>query len=444
MVLPVAEVIMAKPICVYVIFDNAGEPIAAGILRKGEKHLFNLYGKGSDTTLQEVEDNKAAIAAIINNAVANNIPIITSDFKRILNAFPIEIAQRIDYSVYDLCWETDCGTKDCKAARAIIDKVLDRLGTTKYRDWQRIYANAAVVYQALENRGVTIGLIHHKPLWAQNTYSGRSKNLQVNIQGQDGNEFLANPSGEDGDVFIYFDWMAADIRVAAALSGDELLNESFKTSDPYTHLEQLLTDDFGTISRSECKLQLLQAINSFNFSHPILESVYRQLGVWLRESKRKLDEFGELKSILGRKFQVAKARNQNPLAVQNGVLQGSVAHAMQLTVKRVWDTYGSSLLCEIHDSIAMTSKPEYVPSMIRGVVDMMTRPFRGVLDSDPFFPVKVSIGKKFRKWKPIRIYRETGVESIKNERTNKTAEAGEEAAGETPVGDTIQQADDGA
>ncbi len=435
---------MANPICVYVLFDNASEPIVAGILQKGKKHLLNLYGKGSDTTLQEVEDNKAAIAAIINNAVANNIPLITSDFKRILSAFPVELAQRIDYSVYDLCWETDIGIKDCKAARAILSNMLDRLGTAKYREWQRIYANAAVVYQALENRGVTIGMIHHKPIWAQNTYSGRSKNTQVNIQGQDGNEFLTNPTSEDGDVFLYFDWMAADIRVAAILSGDELLNESFKTSDPYTHLEQLLTDDTGTVSRADCKQQLLQSINSFNFGHPILESVYKQLGTWLRESKRKLDEFGELKSILGRKFQVAKARNQNPLAVQNGVLQGSVAHAMQLTVKRIWDIYGSSLLCEIHDSIAMTAKPEYVPSMIRGVVDVMTQPFRGILDSNPFFPVKVSIGKKFRKWKPIRIYRETGMENVKNERSNKAASSREETGSETQDDRPVSEADGGA
>lgn len=419
-----------KPLFVYVLFNHAKEPLAAGFLANGRKRLYNIYGQGCRTSLLEVEENKATIAKVITQAVANGIPVVTSDFKSILATFPIDKLQRVDYTVYDLCWETEGGNKGGKEAQAIIDKILDRMATVKYRPWQKVFANAAIVYQALEDRGVNIGMIPHKPIWAQNTYSGRSKNLVVNIQGADGTEYLTNPAGEEDDIFLYFDWMAADIRVAALLSGDPLLNEAFATSDPYTHLEEILTDETGTVARADCKIQLLQAINSFNFTHPVLESIYKDLGLWLQQSKRKLDEHGELKSILGRKFQVARARNKNPLAVQNGVLQGSVAHGMQHCVKRIWDTYGSQLLVEIHDSVALTCKPEYVNSTIKGVVGIMTRPFEDLLESNPFFPVKVSIGRQFRKWKPIRVYRESGMEKITNVAAYQEPEAPEEGPGE--------------
>jgi hypothetical protein len=45
----------------------------------------------------------------------------------------------------------------------------------------------------------------------------------------------------------------------------------------------------------------------------------------------------------------------------------------------------------------------------------MCQPFAGVLDDNPFFPVKVSIGSRFREWKPIRIYRENSIAYLDEE-----------------------------
>jgi hypothetical protein len=83
-----------------------------------------------------------------------------------------------------------------------------------------------------------------------------------------------------------------------------------------------------------------------------------------------------------------------------------------LTIKRIWDTYGTQLLVETHDSVAITSKPEHLRSLINNVSSIMSRPFAGVIDDNPYFPLKVSVGSKFREWKPIRIYRESGMEKL--------------------------------
>ena len=66
------------------------------------------------------------------------------------------------------------------------------------------------------------------------------------------------------------------------------------------------------------------------------------------------------------------------------------------------------MLAEIHDSIVVTSPPDAdaVRSTIRTVTDIMCHPFKGFLESDPVFPVRVSVGRRWKKWKQAGIYYE--------------------------------------
>lgn len=419
------------------IFSKDGRPLAAGYLRGGDKEIFNIYGSGCGTTINAAEEAIASMNAVITDAINDNVTISTCSFKSILKNFEISLVRGLDYPVYDQCWSVVLDDTSGKSAQAVASRLLDRLSTAKIRPWQKVFANAAVVYQALEQRGVLVGMSLRKPLWSQDTYSGRSKTMSVNIQGVDGDHFLGDPKGSEQDRHICFDWIGADLRVASLLSGDEALCDSFAVSDPYTVLAGLLSDDNAVMSRSDCKRSLLRAVNSFDFEHPVLETIFNGLGRWLRGMRATLQEQSALPSILGRVFQLKKARNNNPLSVINGVFQGSVAHAMQATIKRVWDVYGDRLLVEIHDSLGMVAVPEAVDTTIEDVAAIMSRPFYGLLDDNPFFPVRVSVGEHFRDWKPVRVYRESGVEAIDGQEAENTAGSvaeSEEEAGEEQVG----------
>jgi DNA polymerase I-like protein with 3'-5' exonuclease and polymerase domains len=106
---------------------------------------------------------------------------------------------------------------------------------------------------------------------------------------------------------------------------------------------------------------------------------------------------------LGRKFRLAHAKNE--LAVLNGVMQGSVAHAMQSVVWKIWKSIGTRLITEIHDSLVVASSRQDVSDTIDLVSKVMLHPFKGIVDTNPAFPLKVSIGKKWKKWKLLRVYR---------------------------------------
>ena len=90
-------------------------------------------------------------------------------------------------------------------------------------------------------------------------------------------------------------------------------------------------------------------------------------------------------------------------------------------------------MAEIHDSIVLTcQRPggpierQQLELMIADVADIMTRPFIGILDDDPYFPVKVSIGDRWRQWRVDRVYRETGVERLSDDNVEQES-GGEEA-----------------
>lgn len=109
--------------------------------------------------------------------------------------------------------------------------------------------------------------------------------------------------------------------------------------------------------------------------------------------------------MLNRKFKLARAKNE--LAVLNGIMQGSVAHAMQRTIRRIWEKLPTKLVGEIHDCLVMSSSPDQkeIKSIIEIVTPIMMHPFEGIIEDNPRFPLNVSIGKKWKKLKPYKTYR---------------------------------------
>jgi hypothetical protein len=85
---------------------------------------------------------------------------------------------------------------------------------------------------------------------------------------------------------------------------------------------------------------------------------------------------------------------------------------MQAVIRKIWELIDDRLIAEIHDSLVICSRKD--PKSIRNAIDVvapiMLYPFKDVLDDNPSFPLRVSIGKTWKKWVPYLTYRESGVE----------------------------------
>ena len=99
------------------------------------------------------------------------------------------------------------------------------------------------------------------------TFTGRSKTSGFPIQGTTDKHDIKLLPDKRG-YFIHFDWISADLRIASIISEDEELQESFKKSDPYDYISNILGEGF---SRSDCKIEFLKPIYSLSPDAPILD-----------------------------------------------------------------------------------------------------------------------------------------------------------------------------
>jgi hypothetical protein len=59
------------------------------------------------------------------------------------------------------------------------------------------------------------------------------------------------------------------------------------------------------------------------------------------------------------------------------------------------------LLAETHDSIIFSCRRGLIPHIVKAATDVMLKP----LDGFPTFPLRVYIGKAWKKWKLYRDFR---------------------------------------
>jgi hypothetical protein len=422
---------------IYTIFEkDGGRPRCTGIKAGDRVQIYDLYRPGARKLIGVINQHKALIRDLIVKASHKGLRIVTSDFKNHIRAFELPLERRV-YNVYDLHMPDfkplDSPTRDAE----LLKKLLEKMSKHRLKDYHKVYANAAVVYQDLENRGLINNFEQVKPIWSQKTFAGRSKTTGFNVQGFTDHHRLMPPGAGDKDVLVHFDWISADIRVASILSGDKTLQEAFDASDPYVYMmEHINAQSHNKINRDECKVLLLKAINSMDFTSVAFQ-IYPVLGEWInRCRKQTADNGGCLETILGRRFRMAHAKNQ--LAVLNGAMQGSVAHGMQNILRRVWERMGNRIVADVHDSLVVSSPPEpnEVRATIAVVAPLMLRPFEGLLPDNPAFPLKVRFGKKWRKWKMVAIYRQSGVEYVKPGSVEEDGEGPEEGELESQMSPT--------
>ena len=384
-------------------------PCTIGVRVGGKSTIYDLFRPNHKITYASCRDNLNSIKEFILTANAKSKSIITTDFKQLIKTLNLPCDNRV-YKVYDLHLHKQighiCSTGNQSKDHNIVRRILEKMETADLNEYQLLISNASIVYHDIESRGIVINDLPVYPKWSLNTYSGRSKSTEFNIQGHHEEDKITAAGMMNNSVLLHFDWIAADIRVASLLSNDQKLKDSFNESDPYQYMMEIIGQG---ITREECKVALLKSINSMDVSSVVLTQIFQRLGDWISECKHRIESIGVLESILSRKFKMSSSKNA--LAMLNGVMQGSVVHAMQSVVRRVWEKLSPYMIAEIHDSLIMCVPADnsIIRSTISIVAPMMLRPFDGLLPSNPSFPLKVSVGKKWKNWKLLETHRASGV-----------------------------------
>lgn len=394
-------------LCLFTIHNpKSGRPRCVGIRANGQTVFKHLFRPGEGKSIKHINTLLKSVRSMIIKASRREFNILLSDFKQYLVDFDLPLDSR-QYGVHDLNLPKLESTKTQEEDEATLIKILDTMENRTPKVYQRVMADAAVVYQDLERRGIMQNYSLQHPQWSLKTFSGRSKSMGFNVQGWHENDHIRPPGSNDKDVLIHFDWICADIRVASLLANDRLLQRSFEKSDPYALMMKIINNNSDTeITRDECKIFLLKSINSMDFTSVALIDVYKSLGRWIYQCKKDLNNgVGGLDTMLGRKFKLAHAKNE--LAVLNGVMQGSVAHAMQRTIRKIWEQLPHNIVTEIHDSLVLCCSRDSatIKSLINIVTPIMFHPFEGLLPSNPAFPLKISIGTRWKEWKHYKTIR---------------------------------------
>ncbi len=370
----------APRLCLHTDFDGNNKPQSVTVKVGNKTIQRDLYKPGTGKTIKAVADDVAIIRNIVTSWLTRGAPLVTDNFKANFHYLdlPFTTAKLTAYDVGEQGPDT-----------------IAKLETAELSQHAWIKANAAVVYQHMETTGVYFDSEHVHPTWSLDTYSGRSRCSGPNVQGTT-DESLGSPIAPDR-LFVHCDWISADFRVAALLSGDENLERSFIESDPY---EFAATELVGLeLSRDDVKDRLLRSVNSLNSDDPVLTAVYPRLAEWVAEQRTRVERDGELTSLLGRRFQVTADRSV--LAAFNATLQGSVAHAVQATLRAVWETNQDWPFCDIHDSVVLTCPKDELSQLLACLKRTMLHPFVGVLENNPAFPFRISVGKYWRNWREV-------------------------------------------
>jgi len=382
---------------VYTLFDERRDsyPLMSAIYdgELSKLEFFTFYLPGTKKSIYDIEATCDRFSKIISN---NNVML--NDFKQHCVAF----APKPNCKVFDVDLPTFT-PKDIKSCRKNIATIINKMKLIKPRYWHLVRAMASEVYGHLQTRGAMYSYQLRHSIWGR-VYSGRSKTSGFNIQGL-GECYLSNINGDD--ILINFDWIAADMRAIAIMSGDKKLNMSFDESDPYivllNHLNSGVQND--KLRRDEAKRLMFSSIYSFDDDNPALD-FYNGFRSWIQVCRNRLREDKYLKSILGRRFYVGRGRTER--SAFNAMVQGSVANAMQICIRKVWELFPDSILTENHDSLVVTSKKSDLAFKLHEVAKIMTQPFCGIIKSNPQFPIKISIGRKYKGWKEYKRYDNCG------------------------------------
>lgn len=353
--------------------QNPPKPLITYINDNQNVKVYPLFIRGTKRTIYDVEQDIKTISKQIDMQTEG---VLLNDAKSHIQTFSLT-----KNDLYQLN-PTIPSTLSQEQYLVVFNAIASN--NNKLDKWRLLLGTASRAYISMEEREIYLDetLVH--PRYTLDTFSGRSRCHDFNMQGLSDNTMIRT---NIDDLFVCFDWIAADIRAASMLSGDKTLLDSFKTSDPHTMLSKELDVD-----RAKCKIALMGAIYSLKLDSQILE-LFPTLREWMRNQLEKLDSDGCLSSPLGRVFRIGKGRDRK--SVFNAVIQGTVAHAMQSCLASINELVGKYFFTETHDGIIISCRAGLIQHVVKAVSDAMIKP----IESLDTFPFRISIGKSWKKWK---------------------------------------------
>lgn len=381
--------------------DTKGRP-AWFHFQNGQKTVsFEIFRQGGGKSLAEVFKRYDGAQELLSWAAQGDLR--SPNVGDLLRAFEMEELHG-DTKARDYAFSSIKTTGDSEKDKIVCAKLVEMIQAQPDAPYQNILAKAQSVYAGLERTGLMLNYTKMQPRWSWDTYSGRSKCTEFNVQGWSKPDAIYQPMMPFESIQLHFDWICADFRIASLFSGDEALNQSFFDSDPYTYLSKRLTG-CGEQARDDAKLLLLKTINSLDYSDEVIQGEFPKLCSWLYTTLIKLRQDGHSSNIVGRKFRLKQDRTER--SVFNAILQGSVAAAMQNVLWNVRRMFPHYLITDIHDGIVLSlpKDKKLLRHVIEKVGEIFYRPFNGVFSQDLVFPYKVSMGVRWKEWKEISVVR---------------------------------------
>lgn len=384
------------------LFDNSPrnpKPLVVGMMNSSSPNdivTIDLWLPNKEITIDKAE---LKTQKFLKDVILEADSISINDWKTHINSLNL---LPWNYNVF--CRpSSNINDKKISPQELVKRRLIDAFKKNQPSEWQKVLAKAHMAYAHMEKTGIRDGIQKLYPVYSTDTFTGRSKTTGFVLQGQNEESIILPHEGHS--YFIQFDWTAADTRIASLLSRDQIIESVFQQwGDPYSLMIEKKRSQGLPATRDEVKKEWLRTLYSMDANSAIV-SYFPELKRWMLNQIEAIDRFGKLTSILGREFRLEDHPDKDKhgkRAVFNAILQGSVAHAMHATLYKVCERFPKNVFTEIHDSLIMSCSEDEILTITKEVCNIMSRPFSGIINDDPVFPIKVSIGKDWKKWQEIK------------------------------------------
>lgn len=364
-----------------IIVDNVVQRIH--IVAKDRQIDLNAFARGYKTSIYDAEKAIKKVISVIESAVAGGCQLVFYNWRGWLRATRKYANSNFwhNHNIFDIVERFD---------ETNVEALIQYVISVEPKPWMNVYANAAIAYERLEQSPILVDGFRYTSVWDYNSYSGRSKSHNRPLQNLEEGTFIADPNNPARTKIITVDWKAADLIVAAYLSGDAELVQRIIDVDIYTEPE------FKEVAETRQGIKTAILSSLYKADSDALAALSFKLAEWIHCQMSLVKENSEVKSCFDRVFR--KGTDRSELSVFNAQIQGCIALAMMNIVPKVQLVSGSSMLFETHDAITVAASPEMAAQVLKNVCKIMYTPFKDFMTisgMDVIMPVSFVCGDRY-------------------------------------------------